>query len=152
MSIPTLILMGFFFVSAIDTKDKPTKYISILSGIGSWGVLLPTALNIIWENCERPEHWYGYEEGHYPVYDFCVNNYMLFNYLALIGGIFMALYFFYILRQSNYTLRTICIPAIIACLLLGASSLVGKTLFLLLISIIIYLLFVLVFYKLYKKL
>lgn len=148
--IPSLLFMGFFFVSALDTKDKPTRYISILSGIGSLGMLFPKVLNIVWDCCEKPEFWLSYEESQYPVYDFCVNNYNLFEYIATIGGILMALYFFYIMRRTNYALKTICIPAIIACLLLGASNLVGKTLFVILVMIITYLLFVFSFYKLYR--
>ena len=74
-----LLLMGFFYISSIDTKDKSTKYISIISGIGTLGILLPIILDVVWMRCERPEHWYSYDEGQYPVYDFCVNNYMVFN-------------------------------------------------------------------------
>jgi hypothetical protein len=145
----TLALMGFFITSAIDTSDKPTRYIAAFAGVGAFILLLRAVKDIVYFSCDKPE-----------INSFIINNSRTFSYILFIGCILMALYFLYILKRSKFTLKSICISAVIACVLIWTVDNLYNIIYNISVCdilypaliLIIYISFVYTFYKLQKKL
>lgn len=161
----SFVVVGFFLASAFDTNDKTTRNVSILAGLGGLIMVLRNIENIVWYVCEKPnlDGWYScidYNIEEFPVFNFCIKYNQTFTWLFLAGCAFMMMYFIYIFMRSNYSLKTICIPAIFAFLLtwfvsVGLYSSIDffdhkyMTSF---FEMVVYALFAFSFYKLYKKL
>ena len=115
----------YFFLSAKDTENKGTRYISYGAGGASILMMLNPIIFIIYEYCPQPEYngwefWANDYSDSYPVFQFCRDFLNQTGLWTILCGVLMALYFFYILKRSNMTLKAICIPAIIACVVFGA--------------------------------
>lgn len=167
------ISIGMFFLSsAIDTKDTTTKYISYGSASSAVILLIGAIINTIYALCDKPDYknlysWINYDVNQYPVFHFCMEIGGAIRLLSWIGALIMVLYFFYLLKRSNWKLKAICISSMVACLLMcsiysgvlnsiitdhimrdlfdfNTSQLYGTT------GILIYALFTYAFQKLYK--
>ena len=149
------IFIGFFVSSAIDTSERNTRYISYLAGIGALIILLNGLGNILWELCEKPEYYYWFSDNSelekYQTYHFLIGYYSFFKLISIIGCIFIMTYFLYILIGSNYALKTISIPAIIACVLMLVLTYISPFYNCVPVAVIIYILFFISFYKLQNK-
>jgi len=161
----SIALTGFFCVSALDTNDNTTRNISILAGLGALTMMFYNVENIIWYFCDKPQmdgwySWIDYDKDKFPVFDFCIEYSRVFTWSLLVGCALMLIYFVYLFKRSNFTLKAICLPAIIAFVLIwllsnGVHSSVGFLNHKYLTSffdIIVYTLFAFSFYKLNKKL
>lgn len=159
----SITLIGFFCISALDTNDNVTRNISILAGLGALSMMLNNVENIVWYFCDKPplDGWYSwidYDKEKFPVFSFCREYSRMITWSFLIGCALMLTYFAHIFKRSNYTLKAICIPAIIAFVLIwlisvGVHSSIAidrdvTSLF----DIIVYTLFAFSFYMLNKKL
>lgn len=157
----SLAIMGFFLVSALDTNVKTTRNVSIIAGLGGTAMVLYNIKNIMFQVCDKPElnswySWIDYDKEKYPVFSFCNDYSHEFRWMLLISCFSMLIYFVYLFKYSNYTLKAICIPAIIAFFLLGLYSLGMYLSFdfdlIIFINMVVYMLFAFSFYKLNKKL
>lgn len=150
------IFLGFFYSSAVDTSDRNTRYISYLAGMGSLILLLNGLGNIIWGVCDKPEYhnWFIVHSDleKYHTYDFFINHYGCFKLVSSISCIFIMTYFLYILIGSNYMLKQISIPAIIACVLMSVIIYMLPFEFSKCVPVVlVYILFFFSFYKLQNK-
>ena len=157
----SITLIGFFCVSALDTNDKTTRNISILAGLGALVMMLYNVENIVWYFCDKPQtdvwySWVDYDKDKYPVFDFCMEYSRMFTWSLFVGCALMLAYFVYLFKRSNFTLKAICLPAIVTFVLIGllsngVHSSVGVFVYKYDTSIV-YTLFAFSFYKLNKKL
>lgn len=126
LSIVSISMIGFFVSSIFDSNNKTMRYIATLSGIGAFILMLQNIEDIIWFLCEKPEYsfysWLYHDANKYPVFHFFSEHGKYFVWLHNIGYIFMSSYFLWIFKCSGYTLKSICIPAIAAYLLLILSQ------------------------------
>ena len=150
------VLVGFFLVSAFDTNDSTTRNISILAGLGALIMMLNNIENVLWYFCDKPQldgwySWIDYDKDKFPVFNFCIEYSRMFTWSLLVGCALMLTYFVYLFKRSNFTLKAICLPAIIAFVLIwGVHSSEGflNHDF----DVIVYILFAFSFYKLNNKL
>lgn len=159
----SITLIGFFCVSVLDTNDKTTRNISILAGLGALVMMLYNIEDIVWFFCDKPQigySWIDYDKDKYPVFDFCMEYSGVFTWSLLVGCALMLTYFVYLFKRSNFTLKAICLPVIMAFVLIGLSfidvySSIGFLAHEYVTSffvVIVYMLFAFSFYKLNKKL
>ena len=150
------VLVGFFLVSAFDTNDSTTRNISILAGLGALIMMLNNIENVVWYFCDKPQldgwySWIDYDKDKFPVFSFCMKYNRMFTWSFFVGCALMLTYFAHLFKRSNFTLKAICLPAIIAFVLIwGVHSSVGflNHNF----DVIVYILFAFSFYKLNNKL
>jgi len=160
----SVVVTAFFGVSALDTKDKTTRNVSLLAGLGGLTMILRNIENIVWYVCDKPifDDWYSwidYNKEEYPIFDFCREYSQTFTWLFFVGCALMMLFFIHIFKRSNYTLKAICFSAICAYLLIWLLSVVHSSIHFLdrlyvtsFFDLIVYTLFAFSFYKLNKKL
>ncbi len=120
----------FFFVSAIGTTDKTTKYISTGASIACLFIIFVAITGFVFSNCDHPQdapvfpslkdHYNNDSiSNDYSVYDSCLRIFSLSTKWLFIAGLIMASYFAIILYRSKMKLSNICFPAIVSMLGLG---------------------------------
>lgn len=143
-------IFGFYIISAIDTKDKQTKINSILAGMGALGVLAFYINRLILYNSTPKDYW---NDDKCQLHQFCLEYSGLFKCMSILGCILMALFFIYLFLRSQCTLKLTCIPAIIGCILISLDIIIFRGIIILTpLAAVIFILYAISFYKLYKKL
>ena len=126
----TFVIIGFFLCSALDTNDQITRKISLLACLGGFLMMIYYINLIVWYFCDKPEYdgitaWLGYDIDKYPIFHFCMEYGLAFRWMLLISCVLISTYYFHLLKRSKYTLKAVCIPAIIAIVLSWFTAIVN---------------------------